>query len=197
LKNKIIITITAITISYTILFAIKNVNWNRSHSIGEVVDFLNGVKVYYNGGVSNSEGRNLTQDGYNIGVKYQCVEFIKRYYFEHLHHKMPDTYGNAVDYFDATLKDSCYNKKRDLIQSSNPSKTKPKENDIIIFDKTIFNRYGHVAIISKVEDSLIEIIQQNPGPFASSREKIKLKRQDNLWLIDNKRILGRLTKSNP
>ena len=197
MKNKIMILITFITVSYAILFVIKNLNWNKNHFVGEVLDSLNGVKVYYNGGVSNSEGRNLTKDGYNIGVKYQCVEFIKRYYYEHLHHKMPDTYGNAIDYFDTSLKDSSYNKKRDLVQLSNPSKTKPKEHDIIIFDKTIFNRYGHVAIICKVEDSVIEIIQQNPGPFASSREKIKLKRQGNLWFIDNKRILGRLTKSNP
>jgi surface antigen len=194
MKKKMIITISAIATLYVLLFTIKNVNWNRNHSVGEVVDTLNGVKVYYNGGVGNSEGRNLTEDGYNIGVKYQCVEFIKRYYYEHLHHKMPDAYGNAIDYFDTTLKDSSYNKKRNLIQFSNPSKTKPKENDIIIFDKTIFNRYGHVAIISKVEDNLIEIIQQNPGPFAASREEIKLKKQDNQWFIDNKRILGRLTK---
>jgi surface antigen len=196
MKNKIIITIVTITTLYAMLYAIKNLNWNRNHSVGEVVDTFNGVKIYYNGGVSNSEGRNLTEDGYNIGVKYQCVEFIKRYYYEHLHHKMPDTYGNAIDYYDTALKDSIYNKKRDLIQFSNPSKVEPKENDIIIFDKTIFNRYGHVAIVSKVEDSLIEIIQQNPGPFASSREKIKLRKQKNLWFIDNERILGRLSKSS-
>lgn len=190
------IIIICITVFYCIALLVKNVNWNRNHSVGEVVDTLNGVKVYYNGGVSNSEGRNLTEDGYNIGVKYQCVEFIKRYYYNHLHHKMPDTYGNAIDYYDTSLKDSTYNKKRDLIQFSNPSEVKPKQKDIIIFDKTIFNRFGHVAIVSKVEEDMIEIIQQNPGPFASSREKIKLKKQKNLWIIDNKRILGRLSKSS-
>jgi hypothetical protein len=195
MKNKIIITIVTITTLYAMLFVIKNVNWNRNHSVGEVVDTFNGVKIYYNGGVSNSEGRNLIEDGYNIGVKYQCVEFIKRYYYEHLHHKMPDTYGNAIDYYDTTLKDSMRNTKRNLIQFSNPSKVKPKVNDILIFNKTIFNRYGHIAIISKADDNLIEIIQQNPGPFASSREKIKLKKQNNLWFIDNERILGRLSKS--
>lgn len=195
MKNIIITTIICIVI-FSIAILAKNVNWNRNHSVGEVVDSLNGVKVYYNGGVGNSEGRNLTQEGYNIGVKYQCVEFIKRYYYNHLHHKMPDTYGNAIDYYDTSLKDSTYNKKRDLIQFSNPSEVKPKQKDIIIFDKTIFNRFGHVAIVSKVEEDLIEIIQQNPGPFASSREKIKLKKQKNLWIIDNKRILGRLSKSS-
>jgi hypothetical protein len=161
-------------------YIIKNTNWNKNHTVGEVVDTFNGVKVYYNGGVSNSEERNLTEDGYNIGIKYQCVEFIKRYYYEHLHHIMPDTYGNAINYYDTTLEDSTYNKKRDLMQFSNSSKVEPKVNDILIFDKTIFNRYRHVAIVSKADENTIEIIQQNPGPFASSREKIKLKKQNNL-----------------
>jgi surface antigen len=58
----------------------------------------------------------------------------------------------------------------------------------------IMDIYGHVAIVSKVEDSIIEIIQQNPGPFAYSREKFKLRKKNNLWIIDNKRILGRLSK---
>lgn len=194
MKRIMLIFVISITVFYCLILLVKNINWNRNHSVGEVVDTFNGVKIYYNGGVSNSEGRNLTEDGYNIGVKYQCVEFVKRYYYEYLHHRIPDTYGNAIDYYDTTLKDSMYNTKRNLIQFSNPSKAKPKENDIIIFDKTIFNRYGHVAIVSKVEDSLIEIIQQNPGPFACSREKIKLRKQNNFWIIDNKRILGRLSK---
>lgn len=180
--------------SYVLVLIIKKVNWNYKYEVGEVVDTYNSVKVYYNGGVSNSEGRNISKDGYNIGMKYQCVEFVKRYYYEHLNHIMPDTYGNAVDFYDKSLKDDNVNLKRDLVQFSNPSNIKPKEDDILIFDKNIFNRYGHVAIICKVEDSLIEIIQQNPGPFAHSREIIKISKQNKLWLIENKRILGRLSK---
>lgn len=195
MKNKIIISIVVIALSYGIMIIIKKVNWNPRHEVGEVVDIFNGINVYYNGGVGHSQGRNLSADGYNIGMKYQCVEFIKRYYYEHLMHKMPDAYGNAIDFYDKKLQDGDFNKKRDLIQYSNPSDTKPKKDDIIIFDKSIFNSYGHVAIISEVGNDFIEIIGQNPGPFTSSREKIKLKRQSNLWFIDNQRILGRLTKS--
>jgi surface antigen len=194
MKNKIIIiiTISVIVTLYALQFGVKNINWNRKHEVGEVLDSINSVKVYYNGGVSNSEERNVSKDGYNIGIKYQCVEFVKRYYYEFLNHKMPDAYGNAIDFYDKKLKDGDLNKKRALIQYSNPSSAKPKENDIIIFDKSLFNSYGHVAIISKVGDHFIEIIQQNPGPFASSREKIKLKQQNNNWYIDNNRVLGRL-----
>ncbi len=90
-------------------------------NFGKIVDSLNGVYVYYNGSVSNVSGRNKSTDGYNIGLKYQCVEFVKRYYYEFLNHKMPDSYGHAVDFFDLTLHDSTYNSKRDLIQFTNNS----------------------------------------------------------------------------
>ncbi|MFA0963395.1 hypothetical protein AB9P05_16445 [Roseivirga sp. BDSF3-8] len=49
-------------------------------------------------------GRNLTPDGYNLGLKYQCGEFMKRYYYLHLNHKMPDSYGHARDFFNPSLK---------------------------------------------------------------------------------------------
>src|SRR5271168_3628467 len=29
------------------------------------------LKVYFNGGIYNSSGRNLAPDGYNLGIKYQ------------------------------------------------------------------------------------------------------------------------------
>ncbi|MEO8255705.1 MAG: CHAP domain-containing protein, partial [Flavobacterium sp.] len=175
MKNRIIISIVVIVILYGLMLVIKTINWNSKHEVGEVVDTFNSINVYYNGGVSNSQGRNLSADGYNIGMKYQCVEFIKRYYYEHLKHKMPDSYGNAIDFYGTKIKDGDINTKRDLIQYSNPSITKPKEDDIIIFNKSLFNSYGHVAIICKVGNDFVEIIQQNPGPFGRSREKIALK----------------------
>lgn len=146
--------------------------------------------VYYNGRVANVSGRNTTKDGYNLGLKYQCVEFVKRYYYEHLNHKMPNSYGHAKDFFDYTLSDGQKNQKRNLTQFSNPSLTKPKIDDLIIFDGTRFNKYGHVAIVSNVTDNEIEIIQQNQGPFGKSRETFPLKNKDGKWEIKNKRNLG-------
>jgi hypothetical protein len=172
----------------------KRFNFNSNFSIGQQIDSLNGVLVYYNGGVDNINGRNTTADGYNLGLKYQCVEFVKRYYYEHLNHKMPDSYGHAIDFFDSAIADGQMNKKRNLTQYTNPSHTKPKVDDLIIFDGTTFNKYGHVAIISKVTDYNIEIIQQNPGPYSRSREIYKLDNNDRKWKIENKRILGWLRK---
>ena len=80
--------------------------------VGKELDSFNNVKVYFNGFPTKSFGRNLSEDGYNIGMKYQCVEFIKRYYFEYYNHKMPDTYGNAKDFYNKELKDGEINIKR-------------------------------------------------------------------------------------
>lgn len=158
--------------------------------IGSVVDNFNGVPVYYNGSVGTVIGRNLAPDGYNLGLKYQCVEFVKRYYYEYYGHKMPDSYGHAKDFFDAKIQDGEISPKRNLIQYTNGSMSKPKASDLIIFGPTTFNRYGHVAIISDVTDEQIEIIQQNPGPYTSSRVNYPLENINGKWKIKNDRVLG-------
>lgn len=160
------------------------------YEVGEVVDSLNGVPVYYNGAVANTGKRHLAADGYNYGLRWQCVEFVKRYYYDYLHHKMPDTYGHAKDFFDATLADGALNKKRNLIQYKNGSKVAPAENDLLVFDSHSFNPYGHVAIVSKVSEEEIELIQQNPGPTAPSRETYTVVEKDGKWTIDRDDLLG-------
>lgn len=166
-----------------------------SRTVGQAIDSLNGVAVYYNGSVANVVGRNLAADGYNLGLKYQCVEFVKRYYYAHLNHKMPDSYGHAKDFFDIGIKDGGFNKKRNLTQFKNPSKTKPKTDDLLVYDGTAFNQYGHVAIVSKVEENSIEIVQQNPGPYSESRANYTLAKVDGKWKIGNAQILGWLRKA--
>lgn len=158
--------------------------------MGQKLDSLNGVYVYYNGGVDNVEERNVTDGGYNLGLKYQCVEFAKRYYYEYYHHEMPDSYGHARDFFDPNVKDGAFNKKRALLQYTNPSSVKPQVGDLLIFDGHAGNPYGHVAIVSAVYEKEIELIQQNPGPFASSRVKLGLDFVNNTYIVDNERLLG-------
>jgi surface antigen len=190
-RFKVILTIfVVIVIGYISFSLIKKININPKHQVGEILDSLNGVKVFYNGGVSHTGNRNLSSDGYNIGLKYQCVEFVKRYYYEYYNHKMPDSYGNAKDFYDKSLNDREYNSKRDLVQYSNPSKSKPCIGDLIIFDGHFGNKYGHVAIISMVSNEKIQIIQQNPGPFASSREDFQLDSNSNGFQVSDEKILG-------
>lgn len=176
------------------LCGFKDFSFNIGFSPGQQIDSLNEVSVYYNGKSDNVSGRNITADGYNLGLKYQCVEFVKRYYYERLRHKMPDTFGHAKDFFNKALKDGQKNKQRNLTQYTNPSQTKPKVEDLLIFDGTVVNKYGHVAIISEVTNNKIEIIQQNPGKYRRSRKTFKLENKNDKWEIKNKRILGWLRK---
>jgi surface antigen len=193
-KKEIVLLIGICFVLAVLTIFLKKGNKHQSTKIGQNIDNLNGVKVYYNGPYSNISGRNWTKDHYNLGLKYQCVEFVKRYYYENLNHKMPDSYGHAKDFFDKDIKDGSFSKRRGLNQYNNSSKSKPKVNDLVIFSGTIFNKFGHVAIISKVKENEIEIIQQNAGSSTNSRETFSLTRKKSKWTIDNSRILGWLRK---
>ncbi|MEL1253086.1 CHAP domain-containing protein [Flavobacterium sp. DGU38] len=194
IKKITLLVISVLVLTYAGIKVVKKINLNSDYKIGQPLDSLNGVIVYYNGGVDNVAERNVTKDNYNLGLKYQCVEFVKRYYYEHYNHKMPDAYGHAKDFFDPKIKDGELNPKRDLIQYTNSSKAKPKIGDLVIFSGSLLNRFGHVAIISKVSENEIEIIQQNPGPFSSSRETFVLKKKEGKYKIENNRLLGWLRK---
>ena len=150
------------------------------------MDSLNGVVVYCNGGMNATHGRNVV-DGYNVGLKYQCVEFVKRYYLEHFHHRMPNSYGHAKDLFDTAVADGALNPARRLMQFMNGSNTKPRAGDLLVLNGWIGNPYGHVAIVSKVEDDELEVVQQNTG---SSREAYVLDLRSGHWWVDSKRVLG-------
>ncbi|MDB6116979.1 MAG: bifunctional glutathionylspermidine amidase/glutathionylspermidine synthetase [Verrucomicrobiaceae bacterium] len=161
------------------------------------MDRLNDVTAFYNGGVNHCSGRNLAPNGCNLGLQYQCVEFVKRYYYEHLHHEMPDSFGHAREFFNAAVADGSRNPQRNLIQHVNGSHSRPRPDDLLVFGPSFWNAYGHVAIVAAVTDSKVEIVQQNPGPFTSSRESLPLSCINGLWSYDNERVLGWLCKEEP
>ena len=170
--------------------AITRIDPNPRHAVGEQLDELNGVAIYYNGGVNTVQGRNQTQDGYNLGLRYQCVEFVKRYYFERHGHRMPDSYGHAKDFFDPQVSDGSLNAKRGMLQFTNGSTTPPQADDLLVFAPSLLNRYGHVAIIASADKDTVQIAQQNPGPFGSARESIPFAQREGRWYIENDRVRG-------
>lgn len=184
----------ALALGYGIYRYVKTINPNPEHEVGQALDSLNGVVVYYNGGIDHVSERNTSADGYNIGLKYQCVEFVKRYYYEYYHHQMPDSYGNAKDFFGAGIPDGGLNKQRGLLQFKNPSRSRPQVGDLLIMDGHSGNPYGHVAIVSQVAEGTVQIIQQNPGPFAGSRVAFPLDSMAQGFSIGHERVLGWLRK---
>lgn len=164
--------------------------------IGAVIDNFNGVAVHFNGPVGNVSGRNTAPGGYNLGQKYQCVEFVKRYYFEALGHKMPNPWGHAKNFYDPAVADGRPNPARGLTQYRNGGRGRPQAEDLIVFGGGM---YGHVAIISEVGEGYIEIVQQNPGPYHPSRERHRLLEEtrngESFWQVDGPRhTLGWLRK---
>jgi hypothetical protein len=127
--------------------------------VGKVLDSYRAVPVYDNGLLFfRSYGKNYSKDGYYFGQKWQCVEFIKRFYYEAKGHKMPDVMGHAKSFFDEDLPDGAFNPRRCLVQYHNGSTNKPCADDLMVFTDT---RYGHVVIVTEVSGNFLEVIQQN------------------------------------
>jgi len=160
---------------------------------GDVIDTLNDIPVYYNStSISHVNGRNNASDGYNFGLKWQCVEFVKRYYYQQLGHKMPNTYGHAKDFFNKSFGDVAFNPERGLMQYKNVRYEKPQVNDILIYDSYPGNPFGHMGIIAEVGNDYIILIQQNVG--TKSRQRLKLAEYNGLYTIADFDVLGWLRK---
>ncbi len=173
----------------------KSSKKHKDSKVGKVLDSYNGVDVFYNGKVSNVIGRNVTEDGYNLGLKYQCVEFVKRYYYQKFNHKMPNSYGHAKEFFDSSLDDVVLNKDRNLIQYSNPSKKRPQKDALLVYGPTRYNSFGHVAIITNVTKNKVTCISQNLGKGNGTRRTYDLYKMENgRWKIDDQYILGWLSR---
>jgi len=165
-------------------------NLSPSHRIGDPVDSFHGVTVHFNGGMLHTSGRSVARDGYNIGLRWQCVEFVKRYYFERFGHEMPEPRGNAKDFFDPAVADGALNPQRGLLQFRNGSPSAPQAEDILVLGPGLLNPYGHVAIVTKAGADALEVVQQNPGPFVASRRRFALRHEAKGWSVDETRVLG-------
>jgi surface antigen len=157
---------------------------SHSLSVGDSLDSQNGIIVYNNGmDYSRSHGKHYNKDSsFYYGKKWQCVEFIKRYYHDYLHFTMPDGMGHAKDFYDPKVNSGELNKQRGMIQYTNGSNEPPKTNDILVFG----GKYGHVAIVTKVNSDNIEIIQQNI--FMTPRESLPLQNHKGLYTVGKKKI---------
>lgn len=158
--------------------------------VNKPIDALDGIPIYYNGGISKTYGRNMTNDGYNLGLKWQCVEFVKRYYYVYFNHKMPNSYGHAKDFFDTSL-GNAFNADRGMQQHLNGHTTPPSKRNIIVFKGDNQNPYGHIAIISSVHKDHITIAQQNWGK--QTKMNLPLMQKNGQYFVSHKNVVGWLS----
>ena len=152
-SRRLLIAACALAVGASVLFF-----WN-ARKVGRTLDSHRGIPVYDNGLLFfRSYGKNYSNDGYYYGQKWQCVEYIKRFYYDARKHKMPDVMGHAKSFFDEQVPDGGLNPHRGLIQFRNGSAQRPQPDDLLVFTDT---KYGHVGIVTKVSADSLEIIQQN------------------------------------
>lgn len=163
--------------------------WWNDRRAGVVVDSYKGVAVYDNGPlVSKSHGRNYSASGYYYGQKWQCVEFVKRFYDVAKGHQMPDVWGHAKDFFDPMVAQGGVNARRGLVQFQNGGDVAPAVDDLVVFDGV----YGHVAIVSRVDSNVVEVVQQNI--YGRPRALLEVTETNGEFVVRPKNVLGWLRK---
>ncbi|MDH4460345.1 MAG: CHAP domain-containing protein [Flectobacillus sp.] len=105
-------------------------------------------------GSSTTSGYNY-EAGINTGYKWQCVEYVNRYYYlvYGMNLKSSAIYGNAKGYYESNVHTSI-----GLVKYANGGSVPPEIGDILV---STTGTYGHVAIVQGVSASKIDIIDQN------------------------------------
>jgi surface antigen len=117
------------------------------------VGTFNGVDAYSNSSLNHpSNDERNTDAGIFTGLKWQCVEYVNRYYY--LIHGITNLgFQNANTYYgNATA--------RGLMAYPNVGSTAPQVGDILCFGGGS-QGLGHVAIIREVGTDYVKVIQQN------------------------------------
>lgn len=147
----------------------------KNHKFGRILGFYRGVVIRYHRGKS--------QRG-KYGLKYQCVEFVNRYYARKLGYRNMTRSGHARSYYHRASS-------KGLIAYPNGSRIKPRVSDIITFHSGKRGDFGHVAIVYKVTSRKVCIVQQNRLPW---RKCLRLRKKRGRWYVNrlsrNRPVLG-------
>jgi surface antigen len=150
---------------------------------GDILTTYRTIPVYSNGdNYTLSYGRHFSENQYYYGQKWQCVEFVKRFYHDAFNHQMPSSWGHARSYYDPTVIHGQLNKDRGMFQFKNGGATCPQPDDLLVFD---FAPYGHVSVISSVRENEIEVVQQNIK--GRPRQTYHLEKKDGLFTVLSKK----------
>lgn len=128
--------------------------YTTSSTFGTLLGTVDGVDVRYNplGYASNI---NNTYNGTTTGMKWQCVEFVNRYYLQVYGMNIRIAGTNANQYYTTASQ-------RGLVAKNNGGSTAPRVGDVLCFSGGS-GGYGHVMIITEVSSNQIKVAQQNTG----------------------------------
>lgn len=179
----------------TLLAACAGKNAQRCHSncmqpYGTVLGESSEVKAYSNCQPECVSSDSSTVDGTYTGIKWQCVEYARRWLLVN----RGAVYGDVETASDIWreidhLTHVASKKKIPLESFLNGSPQAPGVGDLLIYASALYNT-GHVAVITRVdyEKGVIEVGEQNykndvwPDDYARAIKFIK--NGDNYWLLD-------------
>ncbi|CAF4852610.1 unnamed protein product, partial [Rotaria sp. Silwood1] len=118
------------------------------------------VPAYTNRRTSPSHANYLY--GVYTGVKWQCVEFARRWLLLRKSCIFSDIYIASNIWIHITYVERVTDgKKFRLIPHRNGSKKKPKKDSFLIYPRSRRMRVGHIAVITDVDENYVYIAEQN------------------------------------
>jgi len=147
----------------------------RSNPIYGVTD--NGVVAYCK--ISQYDLADHHLDGLPTGKKWQCVEFVRRYYMQ-IHHLTFRSVANAYEMMKLTEFIDINTHQSYPCTFYSPTESTPQKDDILILEH---EEYGHTAVIIGVQGKRIRIAEQNWEPWVTSHYSRELS-------VDDPRIIG-------
>jgi glutathionylspermidine amidase/synthetase len=126
------------------------------------------IPIYDNPTVEYEQSRHIgrkgtTYEGLVYGVKYECVEFIRRYYI-HVYGVTFREIDNAIDLFQVPYGTDIITKHRVPFQAiRNAPNQIPCRGDVVIWkNQGPYETTGHVAIVVEVlSPSFVRVVEQN------------------------------------
>lgn len=140
-----------------IIFFIFSSKIAFSDPYGTLLGNFNNINVYSNGTSGNVSNEYNYVNGTNTGMKWQCVEYVNRYYLSIYNMNIRIAGHNAVDYYPNASA-------RGLSSYPNNGTISPQVGDLLCFSG---NTYGHVAIVREVGANYLKVAQQNVSNSAS------------------------------
>ncbi len=116
-------------------------------------DIINNISldIFSNGSCTHvSEEESIDDNGQYLGIKYQCVELVRRYLLQVTDDNFAQKWsnGDAIDWVDNIDIMGLLKKKLEDVN----------EGDIITFSG---GKWGHIAIVARVSDADIYVTSQN------------------------------------
>ncbi|KDO25599.1 hypothetical protein SPRG_08898 [Saprolegnia parasitica CBS 223.65] len=139
------------------------VTHRRASPFGTLLGTRDGVEVYSSRGGNRGNFKSHFHNGHFTGVRWQCVELARRYLLVQFGVTF-ESIGFAYEIFEPTTRFANVATRflEPVTRHRNGSATRPTKGSLLIWNHGGINTYtGHVAVIVDVQDSHVDIIEQN------------------------------------